>query len=71
VAAETCDECHHYLKICNAAKDPHVEPVADDLASLSLDLLVSEEGLMRHGVNFMLLFGPPPEESEASLEIPQ
>ena len=40
-------------------KDAHAEPVADDLASLTLDLLVSETGAQRHGVNLMLLFGDP------------
>ena len=57
VQAETCDSCHHYLKIVHMDKDLHVEPVADDLASLTLDLLVADEGYQRHGVNFMLLFG--------------
>jgi len=40
-------------------RDPHVEPVADDLATLTLDLLVSQAGARRHGVNLMLLFGDP------------
>ncbi len=57
--AETCDECGHYLKIMHADRDFFVEPVADDLASLTLDLLVSETGKQKHGVNFMLLFGEP------------
>jgi FdhE protein len=64
VQAETCEVCGQYLKIVHMAKDPHVEPVADDLASVTLDLLVSEAGYRRHGVNLMLLFGegeePPP-----------
>jgi FdhE protein len=38
-------------------KDPEVEPVADDLASVALDLLVSEAGMQRSGHNLMLLFG--------------
>ncbi len=59
VQAETCDECQHYLKIMHTERDPFVDPVADDLASLTLDLLVSETGQMRHGVNLMLLFGEP------------
>jgi FdhE protein len=57
--AETCDECGHYLKIVHTERDPFVDPAADDLASLTLDLLVSETGKQRHGVNFMLLFGQP------------
>lgn len=59
VQAETCDECGHYLKIVHMEKDVEVDPVADDLASLTLDLLVSDAGQIRHGVNLMLLFGDP------------
>ncbi len=59
VQAETCDECGHYLKIVHTERDPFVDPVADDLASLTLDLLVSETGKLRHGLNLMLLFGEP------------
>jgi FdhE protein len=59
VEAETCDECGHYLKIVHMERDPFVEPVADDLATLTLDLLVSEAGYQRHGVDLMLLFGDP------------
>jgi FdhE protein len=64
VQAETCEDCGHYLKILHGERDPFVEPVADDLASLTLDLLLSEAGLQRHGVNLLLLFGepePPPD----------
>ncbi|MGC4367571.1 formate dehydrogenase accessory protein FdhE [Hydrogenophaga sp. R2] len=61
VQAETCDDCGHYLKIMHTDRDPFVEPVADDLATLTLDLLVSDTGQTRHGVNFMLLFGEPDE----------
>jgi len=39
--------------------DHEVEPVADDLASVALDLLVSEAGHQRAGVNLMLVFGEP------------
>ncbi len=63
IQAETCDECGHYLKIMHTDRDPFVDPVADDLASLTLDLLVSETGPQRHGVNLMLLFGEPEPES--------
>lgn len=64
VQAETCDDCHHYLKIIHAERDPFVEPAADDLATLTLDLLVSEAGMLRHGVNFMLLFGDPEDDGD-------
>lgn len=64
VQAETCDDCGRYLKIVHTDRDPFVDPVADDLASLTLDLLVSDTGKQRHGVNFMLLFGEsePPDD---------
>lgn len=66
IQAETCDACGHYLKIVHADRDPMVEPMADDLASLTLDLLVSEAGLRRHGSNLMLLFGEPPPDPGAA-----
>ncbi|MBB3181389.1 formate dehydrogenase accessory protein FdhE [Variovorax sp. Sphag1AA] len=63
VEAETCDSCGHYLKIVHMERDHNVEPVADDLATLTLDLLVSEAGFERHGVQMLLLFGDsdPPQ----------
>jgi FdhE protein len=64
VQAEGCEECGHYLKIVHMEKDMQVEPVADDLASLTLDLLVAETGLERHGVNLLLLFGEPGADDE-------
>jgi len=63
VSVETCDECHHYLKIVNMAKDYQVEPVADDLATVTLDLLISDAGYTRSGINLMLLFGPPADDA--------
>lgn len=63
VQAETCDECGHYLKIVHMEKDSQVDPIADDLASVTLDVLVSESGRQRHGVNLMLLFGDPDPSS--------
>lgn len=62
VQAETCDDCGTYLKIVHSDRDPFVDPVADDVASVTLDLLVAETGKDRHGVNFMLLFGDPGED---------
>ena len=61
VQAECCSECGHYLKLMHPARDNGIEPVADDLATLTLDLLVSEEGQQRHGLNLLLLFGEPDE----------
>jgi FdhE protein len=57
VRAECCDACHSYLKIMTQEKAPAVDPVADDLASLALDLLVDESGYARSGPNLFLLGG--------------
>ncbi len=59
VRAECCDECGHYLKILSMEQDPEVEPVADDLATVALDLLLSQAGRSSAGVNLMLLYGDP------------
>jgi|APFre7841882793_1041355.scaffolds.fasta_scaffold00498_3 FdhE protein len=55
VRAETCDSCKSYLKIVYQEKDPNVDPVADDLATLALDLLAAEAGYERAGPNLLLI----------------
>lgn len=52
--AESCDECHTYRKIGYQDKDYDVEPLADDLASLTLDLLMNEAGYQRSSPNPLL-----------------
>ncbi len=54
VRAETCEHCHGYCKILYQEKDPGVEPVADDIASLALDLLLGEAGYHRTRSNPLL-----------------
>jgi FdhE protein len=54
VRAETCEQCRCYRKILYQEKDPHVEPVADDLASLNLDLLLGQRGYHRASGNPLL-----------------
>jgi len=54
VRAETCEECHGYRKILYEEKDIEVDPVADDLASLSLDVLLGEGGYHRGSSNPLL-----------------
>lgn len=53
--AETCDACKGYLKLFQQQKDPLVDPVADDVATLGLDVLLREEGWRRLGVNAFLM----------------
>jgi FdhE protein len=56
VRAETCESCKSYLKIVYSEKGP-VDPVADDLATLALDILVDEAGYARSGPNLLLVPG--------------
>jgi FdhE protein len=51
VKAETCDKCHGWVKILQQQKDPAIEPIADDVASLGLDLLMREGPYRRGGFN--------------------
>jgi len=54
VRAETCEQCHAYRKILYQEKDTGVEPVADDVASVTLDLLLGEGGYHRASGNPLL-----------------
>lgn len=53
--AETCEECHAYVKILHQHKNPGLDPVADDVATLGLDMLVKEAGYRRGAFNPYLL----------------
>ena len=55
--AETCDGCQAYLKLLYLERGPLLEPLADDVASLALDLLVGERGYRRLGRNPYLVVG--------------
>jgi FdhE protein len=55
--AETCDECRTYAKVFYEAKDMAVDPYADDLATLGLDMMVGEAGWSRHAPHPLLLVG--------------
>jgi len=54
IRAEGCDSCKTYRKICYQEHDMDIEPLADDLASLALDLLMTEEGFHRASGNPLL-----------------
>ncbi|WP_063570791.1 formate dehydrogenase accessory protein FdhE [Luteibacter rhizovicinus] len=62
VKLETCAECHTYSKLLYQVRDTQVDPYADDLASLGLELMVSEEGFARHAPNPLLLTGDSEED---------
>jgi FdhE protein len=56
VKAESCDDCNSYLKLLYLEKDRQMEAMADDLATLALDMLMDKEGKSRGGPN--LFFHP-------------
>lgn len=51
VKAESCGDCESYLKVMYQEKDPHTEPVADDLATLFLDAEMEQKGFARSAIN--------------------
>jgi FdhE protein len=54
IRAESCEKCHTYRKILYQENDVGVESVADDLASLALDLMMGEAGYHRGSNNPLL-----------------
>ncbi|MGB9097719.1 formate dehydrogenase accessory protein FdhE [Erwinia sp.] len=57
IKAESCGDCGTYVKMLYQEKDPAVEPVADDLASLILDARMEQEGFSRSSLNPFLFPG--------------
>ncbi len=51
IQAETCDSCGLYVKIMAQERHPELDPVADDVASMALDLKLGETVFRRGGVN--------------------
>lgn len=59
IQAETCDHCHSYLKRVNREWEADADPLADDLASLALDMMIADRDLERRGFNPLLVLGEP------------
>ena len=58
IQAEACGHCDHYLKIALREQHGRADPVADNLASLALDVLLAEEGRYApSGYNLFLIAG--------------
>lgn len=51
--AEVCDGCRSYLKLVDLQDLPEAEPLADDAATIVLDLLLGERGYRRAGANLL------------------
>ena len=55
VKAEACEHCKSYLKIMNREKDVGVDFMADDIATLGLDVKLAELGFSRTWPNPLLI----------------
>lgn len=55
IKAETCESCHRYVKLMQQNKEPAIDPVVDDVASLGLDLLMRQTPFLRGASNPFLL----------------
>lgn len=51
VKAEVCVECNSWVKILYQVKNASLDPIADDVGSLGLDILMKDTGIRRHGFN--------------------
>lgn len=58
VRAEACEDCRTYTKLLDSNPQPDLDPWADDLASLALDVMMAEAGYARFGLNPLMLPGP-------------
>jgi FdhE protein len=65
VKAETCKQCSTYTKIFYPDKDPALEPFADDLATLDLDITIGETTDFRRAALNLALF-PGDDEGDAA-----
>lgn len=51
ISGETCESCKSYVKMLHQHKDMTLEPLADDVGSLALDLTLKREGWQRASFN--------------------
>jgi FdhE protein len=55
IKAETCEKCRSYVKVLYQVNDHALDPLADDVATLGLDMLMAHGGWQRRGQNPFLL----------------
>ena len=55
IGAEVCETCHGYAKHLSHNKNPALDPVADDVASFGLDIMLREDGWRRTGIDPFLI----------------
>ncbi|HEX7621991.1 MAG TPA: formate dehydrogenase accessory protein FdhE [Anaeromyxobacteraceae bacterium] len=68
VSAEACDVCRGYVKLFDLERAHGAEPVADDAATVVLDLLLGERGYHRAGMNLLAPGGTLVEREESTCE---
>ncbi|MDO5613098.1 MAG: formate dehydrogenase accessory protein FdhE [Paracoccus sp. (in: a-proteobacteria)] len=51
IRAECCTECDQWLKILYQSRNPTLDPIADDLGSLGLDVMMKDTRFARAGAN--------------------
>ncbi|MFE8873463.1 formate dehydrogenase accessory protein FdhE [Acetobacter persici] len=51
IQAETCGDCKSYVKLFRLDRDPALEILADDLATVVLDAALEEQGFIRAALN--------------------
>lgn len=52
--AESCNECHTYIKHLDRSRNPMLDVFVEDLATLSLDFTLSEDDFQRKSFNLYL-----------------
>lgn len=53
IRIEACDNCQTYIKAIDLTKDGHAVPVADELASVSLNVWAEEHGYTKYEPNLL------------------
>ncbi len=61
VKAESCDNCGAYLKLLYLEKETRMEAMADDLATIAVDMMMEKEGKARVGLNLFFHPGGKPK----------
>jgi FdhE protein len=52
---DACDTCRTYIKTIDLTRDGNAEPIADDIATVALDLWAREQGYRRARLNLLRL----------------
>lgn len=56
IQGECCDACHSYVKLLSLPREVQLDPCADDLATLGLDVMLEREGYGRAARNLLSVY---------------